>query len=166
MDKIIYFLIGLVIGLFVVFKPVERVSPPKDIINDIIQIDSLKRLNKTDSLKAELTKRDELIINQNKALQELKKAKTSKDTILIYKSVTELQTEQIRQDTQALREWEKIADLKDVIIFKQEAVINKQQEIIIKQDKQIKKIKKQNKILKIISAAGIITVVCLVASAQ
>ena len=164
MDKIIYFLIGLVIGLFVVFKPVERVSPPKDIINDIIQIDSLKRLNKTDSLKAELTKRDELIINQNKALQELKKAKTSKDTILIYKSVTELQTEQIRQDTQALREWEKIADLKDVIIFKQEAVINKQQEIIIKQDKQIKKLKKQNKILKIISAAGIITVVCLVAS--
>ena len=166
MDKIIYFLIGLVIGLFVVFKPVERVSPPKDIINDIIQIDSLKRLNKTDSLKAELIKRDELIINQNKALQELKKAKTSKDTILIYKSVTELQTEQIRQDTQALREWEKIADLKDVIIFKQEAVINKQQEIIIKQDKQIKKLKKQNKILKIISAAGIITVVCLVASAQ
>ena len=164
MDKIIYFLIGLVIGLFVVFKPVERVSPPKDIINDIIQIDSLKRLNKTDSLKAELTKRDELIINQNKALQELKKAKTSKDTILIYKSITELQTEQIRQDTQALREWEKIADLKDVIIFKQEAVINKQQEIIIKQDKQIKKLKKQNKILKIISAAGIITVVCLVAS--
>ena len=164
MDKIIYFLIGLVIGLFVVFKPVERVSPPKDIINDIIQIDSLKRLNKTDSLKAELIKRDELIINQNKALQELKKAKTSKDTILIYKSVTELQTEQIRQDTQALREWEKIADLKDVIIFKQEAVINKQQEIIIKQDKQIKKLKKQNKILKIISAAGIITVVGLVAS--
>ena len=164
MDKIIYFLVGLVIGLFVVFKPVERLSPPKDIINDIIQIDSLKRLNKTDSLKAELTKRDELIINQNKALQELKKAKTSKDTILIYKSVTELQTEQIRQDTQALREWEKIADLKDVIIFKQEAVINKQQEIIIKQDKQIKKLKKQNKILKIISAAGIITVVGLVAS--
>ena len=164
MDKIIYFLIGLVIGLFVVFKPVERVSPPKDIINDIIQIDSLKRLNKTDSLKAELIKRDELIINQNKALQELKKAKTSKDTILIYKSVTELQTEQIRQDTQALREWEKIADLKDVIIFKQEAVINKQQEIIIKQDKQIKKLKKQNKILKIISTAGLITVVCLVAS--
>ena len=163
MDKIIYFLIGLVIGLFVVFKPVERVSPPKDIINDIIQIDSLKRLNKTDSLKAELIKRDELIINQNKALQELKKAKTSKDTILIYKSVTELQTEQIRQDTQALREWEKIADLKDVIIFKQEAVINKQQEIIIKQDKQIKKLKKQNKILKIILAAGIITVVGLVA---
>ena len=164
MDKIIYFLIGLVIGLFVVFKPVERVSPPKDIINDIIQIDSLKRLNKTDSLKAELIKRDELIINQNKALQELKKAKTSKDTILIYKSVTELQTEQIRQDTQALREWEKIADLKDVIIFKQEAVINKQQEIIIKQDKKIKKLKKQNKVLKIISTAGIITVVCLVAS--
>ena len=162
MDKIIYFLIGLVIGLFVVFKPVERLSPPKDIINNLEQIDSLKRLNKTDSLKAELTKRDELIINQNKALQELKKAKTSKDTILIYKSVTELQTEQIRQDTQALREWEKIADLKDVIIFKQEAVINKQQEIIIKQDKQIKKLKKQNKILKIISAAGIITVVCLV----
>ena len=162
MDKIIYFLIGLVIGLFVVFKPVERLSPPKDIINNIEQIDSLKRLNKTDSLKAELTKRDELIINQNKALQQLKKAKTSKDTILIYKSVTELQTEQIRQDTQALREWEKIADLKDVIIFKQEAVINKQQEIIIKQDKQIKKLKKQNKILKIISAAGIITVVCLV----
>ena len=83
---------------------------------------------------------------------------------MIYKSVTELQTEQIRQDTQALREWEKIADLKDVIIFKQEAVINKQQEIIIKQDKQIKKLKKQNKILKIISTAGIITVVCLVAS--
>ena len=164
MDKIIYFLIGLVIGLFVVFKPVERVSPPKDIINDIIQIDSLKRLNKTDSLKAELIKRDELIINQNKALQELKKAKTSKDTILIYKSVTELQTEQIRQDTQALREWEKIADLKDVIIFKQEAVINKQQEIIIKQDKQIKKLKKQNKILKIILTAGLITVVGLVAS--
>ena len=164
MDKITYFLVGLVIGLFVVFKPVERLSPPKDIINDIIQIDSLKRLNKTDSLKAELTKRDELIVNQNKALQELKKAKTSKDTILIYKSVTELQTEQIRQDTQALREWEKIADLKDVIIFKQEAVINKQQEIIIKQDKQIKKLKKQNKILKIISTAGIITVVCLVAS--
>ena len=164
MDKINYFLVGLVIGLFVVFKPVERLSPPKDIINDIIQIDSLKRLNKTDSLKAELIKRDELIINQNKALQELKKAKTSKDTILIYKSVTELQTEQIRQDTQALREWEKIADLKDVIIFKQEAVINKQQEIIIKQDKQIKKLQKQNKILKIISAAGIITVVCLVAS--
>lgn len=163
MDKIIYFLIGLVIGLFVVFKPVERLSPPKDIINNLEQIDSLKRLNKTDSLKAELTKRDELIINQNKALQELKKAKTSKDTILIYKSVTELQTEQIRQDTQALREWEKIADLKDVIIFKQEAVINKQQEIIIKQDKQIKKLKKQNKILKIISTAGIITVVCLVA---
>lgn len=162
MDKIIYFLIGLVIGLFVVFKPVERLSPPKDIINNLEQIDSLKRLNKTDSLKAELTKRDELIINQNKALQELKKAKTSKDTILIYKSVTELQTEQIRQDTQALREWEKIADLKDVIIFKQEAVINKQQEIIIKQDKQIKKLKKQNKILKIISTAGIITVVCLV----
>lgn len=162
MDKIIYFLIGLVIGLFVVFKPVERLSPPKDIINNLEQIDSLKRLNKTDSLKAELIKRDELIINQNKALQELKKAKTSKDTILIYKSVTELQTEQIRQDTQALREWEKIADLKDVIIFKQEAVINKQQEIIIKQDKQIKKLKKQNKILKIISAAGIITVVCLV----
>lgn len=162
MDKIIYFLIGLVIGLFVVFKPVERLSPPKDIINNLEQIDSLKRLNKTDSLKAELTKRDELIINQNKALQQLKKAKTSKDTILIYKSVTELQTEQIRQDTQALREWEKIADLKDVIIFKQEAVINKQQEIIIKQDKQIKKLKKQNKILKIISAAGIITVVCLV----
>ena len=164
MDKITYFLVGLVIGLFVVFKPVERLSPPKDIINDIIQIDSLKRLNKTDSLKAELTKRDELIVNQNKALQELKKAKTSKDTILIYKSVTELQTEQIRQDTQALREWEKIADLKDVIIFKQEAVINKQQEIIIKQDRQIKKLKKQNKILKIISTAGIITVVCLVAS--
>lgn len=163
MDKIIYFLIGLVIGLFVVFKPVERLSPPKDIINNLEQIDSLKRLNKTDSLKAELTKRDELIINQNKALQQLKKAKTSKDTILIYKSVTELQTEQIRQDTQALREWEKIADLKDVIIFKQEAVINKQQEIIIKQDKQIKKLKKQNKILKIISTAGIITVVCLVA---
>lgn len=162
MDKIIYFLIGLVIGLFVVFKPVERLSPPKDIINNLEQIDSLKRLNKTDSLKAELTKRDELIINQNKALQQLKKAKTSKDTILIYKSVTELQTEQIRQDTQALREWEKIADLKDVIIFKQEAVINKQQEIIIKQDKQIKKLKKQNKILKIISTAGIITVVCLV----
>ena len=163
MDKIIYFLIGLVIGLFVVFKPVEKLSPPKDIINDLEQIDSLKRLNNTDSLKAELTKRDELIINQNKALQELKKAKTSKDTILIYKSVTELQTEQIRQDTQALREWEKIADLKDVIIFKQEAVINKQQEIIIKQDKQIKKLKKQNKILKIISAAGIITVVVLIA---
>lgn len=163
MDKIIYFLVGLAIGLFVVFKPVERLSPDKDIINDLEQIDSLKRLNSTDSLKAELTKRDELIINQNKALQELKKAKTSKDTILIYKSVTELQTEQIRQDTQALREWEKIADLKDVIIFKQEAVINKQQEIIIKQDKQIKKLKKQNKILKIISAAGIITVVCLVA---
>ena len=173
MDKIIYFLIGLVIGLFVVFKPVERLYPPKDIINDpnkcldikdnLEQIDSLKRLNKTDSLKAELNKRDELIINQNKALQELKKAKTSKDTILIYKSVTELQTEQIRQDTQALREWEKIADLKDVIIFKQEAVINKQQEIIIKQDKQIKKLKKQNKILKIILTAGIITVVGLVA---
>lgn len=163
MDKIIYFLVGLTIGLFIVFKPVERFSPPKDIINDLEQIDSLKRLNKTDSLKAELIKRDELIINQNKALQELKKAKTSKDTILIYKSVTELQTEQIRQDTQALREWEKIADLKDVIIFKQEAVINKQQEIIIKQDKQIKKLKKQNKVLKIISAAGIITVVCLVA---
>lgn len=166
MDKIIYFLVGLTIGLFVVFKPVERLSPPKDIINNLEQIDSLKRLNKTDSLKAELIKRDELIINQNKALQELKKAKTSKDTILIYKSVTELQTEQIRQDTQALREWEKIADLKDVIIFKQEAVINKQQEIIIKQDKQIKKLKKQNKILKIISAVGIITVVGLVASAQ
>ena len=164
MDKIIYFLVGLVIGLFVVFKPVERLSPDKDIINDLEQIDSLKRLNKTDSLKAELNKRDELIINQNKALQELKKAKTSKDTILIYKSVTELQTEQIRQDTQALREWEKIADLKDVIIFKQEAVINKQQEIIIKQDKQIKKLKKQNKILKIILTAGIITVVGLVAS--
>ena len=163
MDKIIYFLVGLVIGLFVVFKPVERLSPDKDIINNLEQIDSLKRLNKTDSLKAELIKRDELIINQNKALEQLKKAKTSKDTILIYKSVTELQTEQIRQDTQALREWEKIADLKDVIIFKQEAVINKQQEIIIKQDKQIKKLKKQNKILKIISAAGIITVVCLVA---
>ena len=164
MDKIIYFLVGLVIGLFVVFKPVERVSPPKDIKDNLEQIDSLKRLNKTDSLKAELTKRDELIVNQNKALQELKKAKTSKDTILIYKSVTELQTEQIRQDTQALREWEKIADLKDVIIFKQEAVINKQQEMIIKQDKQIKKLKKQNKILKIISAAGIITVVGLVVS--
>lgn len=164
MDKIIYFLVGLVIGLFVVFKPVERLSPPKDIINNLEQIDSLKRLNKTDSLKAELTKRDELIINQNKALEQLKKAKTSKDTILIYKSVTELQTEQIRQDTQALREWEKIADLKDVIIFKQEAVINKQQEIIIKQDKQIKKLKKQNKILKIISTAGIITVVGLIAS--
>lgn len=163
MDKIIYFLVGLTIGLFVVFKPVERLSPDKDIINNLEQIDSLKRLNKTDSLKAELIKRDELIINQNKALQELKKAKTSKDTILIYKSVTELQTEQIRQDTQALREWEKIADLKDVIIFKQEAVINKQQEIIIKQDKQIKKLKKQNKILKIISAVGIITVVGLVA---
>ena len=163
MDKIIYFLVGLVIGLFIVFKPVERLSPDKDIIDDIIQIDSLKRLNKTDSLKAELNKRDELIVNQNKALQELKKAKTSKDTILIYKSVTELQTEQIRQDTQALREWEKIADLKDVIIFKQEAVINKQQEIIIKQDKQIKKLKKQNKILKIILTAGIITVVGLVA---
>lgn len=163
MDKIIYFLVGLVIGLFVVFKPVERLSPPKDIINNLEQIDSLKRLNKTDSLKAELTKRDELIINQNKALEQLKKAKTSKDTILIYKSVTELQTEQIRQDTQALREWEKIADLKDVIIFKQEAVINKQQEIIIKQEKDIKRLKKQNKILKIISTAGIITVVCLVA---
>ena len=164
MDKIIYFLVGLVIGLFVVFKPVERTSPPKDIKDNLEQIDSLKRLNNTDSLKAELIKRDELITNQNKALQELIKAKTSKDTILIYKSVTELQTEQIRQDTQALREWEKIADLKDVIIFKQEAVINKQQEIIIKQDKQIKKLKKQNKILKIISAAGIITVVGLVAS--
>lgn len=164
MDKIIYFLVGLVIGLFIVFKPVERLSPDKDIINNLEQIDSLKRLNSTDSLKAELIKRDELIINQNKALQELKKAKTSKDTILVYKSITELQTEQIRQDTQALREWEKIADLKDVIIFKQEAVINKQQEIIIKQDKQIKKLKKQNKILKIISVAGIITVVCLVAS--
>lgn len=164
MDKIIYFLIGLVIGLFVVFKPVERLSPPKDIINNLEQIDSLKRLNSTDSLKAELIKRDELIINQNKALQQLKKAKTSKDTILVYKTITELQTEQIRQDTQALREWEKIADLKDVIIFKQEAVINKQQEIIIKQEKDIKRLKKQNRILKIISAAGIITVVCLVAS--
>ena len=163
MDKIIYFLVGLVIGLFVVFKPVERPSPDKDIIDDLEQLDSLKRLNNTDSLKAELTKRDELIINQNKALEQLKKAKTSKDTILIYKSVTELQTEQIRQDTQALREWEKIADLKDVIIFKQEAVINKQQEIIIKQDKQIKKLKKQNKVLKIILTAGIITVVGLVA---
>ena len=73
MDKIIYFLVGLVIGLFVVFKPVERVSPPKDIKDNLEQIDSLKRLNKTDSLKAELIKRDELIINQNKALQELKK---------------------------------------------------------------------------------------------
>ena len=155
MDKIIYFLVGLVIGLFVVFKPVERLSPPKDIINDLEQIDSLKGLNKTDSLKAELTKRDELIINQNKALQELKKAKTSKDTILIYKSVTELQTEQIRQDTQALREWEKIADLKDVIIFKQEAVINKQQEIIIKQDKQIKKLKKIHPFFWFAAGAGI-----------
>ena len=37
MDKIIYFLIGLVIGLFVVFKPVERLSPPKDIINNHIK---------------------------------------------------------------------------------------------------------------------------------
>ena len=38
MDKIIYFLIGLVIGLFVVFKPVERVSPPKDIKDNLEQI--------------------------------------------------------------------------------------------------------------------------------
>ena len=162
MDRIICFLAGLAIGLFIVFKPVDELTPNKDIKDTLEQIDSLKRLDSTDSLKAELIKRDELIINQNKA--SLKKAKTSKDTILIYKTITELQTEQIRQDTQALREWEKIADLKDVIIFKQEAVINKQQEIIIKQDKQIKKLKKQNKILKIISAAGLITVVCLVAS--
>ena len=60
MDKIIYFLIGLVIGLFVVFKPVERLSPPKDIKDNLEQIDSLKRLNSTDSLKAELIKREVL----------------------------------------------------------------------------------------------------------
>lgn len=160
MDKIICFLVGLTIGLFIVFKPTIQ---DKDIKDTLEQIDSLKRLNNTDSLKAELVKREELIINQNKALQELKKAKTSKDTILVYKSITELQTEQIRQDTQALREWEKIADLKDVIIFKQEAVINKQQELIIKQDKQIKKLKKQNKVLKVITAAGLVTIVCLIA---
>lgn len=122
-------LLWITIGLIISFIYTSRSS--KESLQETFSdqtIDSLKiEINVKDSLlKSKLVEREKIIV---------------KDTIYC--------KEIIKKDNEIIRDFIEIADLRDSVIFKQEAVIQnqvgiieKKEEIIKKQDKKIKRLRR------------------------
>lgn len=160
-NKLLYFIIGLIIGITVcLIWPCKE----KDIKDPRIpelknQIDSLQGHNRhliefTDSLMIEIS-------NSKYNLEKIrnKPFKSKKDTVAIIAKQDEIIT---KQDT-VIRKWEAIHIIDCEIIQGQAEIINRQESIIIKQQKEITK-HKSNQIWKWTAfvEAGIIITLCII----
>lgn len=162
MKKLIYFIIGLILGFTVCF-----IWPCKDAINlnpTILelksQVDSLQGCNRhlidsTEHLTIELS-------NYKDDLEKLRKKpfKTRIDTVLII----EKQDSIINKQDTVIRNWEKIHIINTETIQGQAEIINRQDDIIIKQQKIIDQKSNKQQFWKwsAIIEAGIIVVLVVI----
>lgn len=158
-NKLLYFIIGLIIGITAcLIWPCREKDPGITELKN--QIDSLQGYNGylieiTDSLTVEIG-------NSKYELEKLrnKPFKSKKDTVAIIAKQDEIIT---KQDT-VIRKWEKIHIIDCEIIQGQAEIINRQENIIIKQQKEITTKHRKNQIWKwaALVESGIIIILCTI----
>lgn len=160
--KLLYFIIGLILGFAVCFiwPCKDRINPDPQIVELKSQIDSLQGYNgyliaHTDSLTVELN-------NYKADLENIRKKpfKTKIDTVLIIQKQDEIIS---KQDT-VIRNWEEIHKIDTETIQGQAEIINRQDDIIYQQQKIIDQKSNKQQFWKwsAIIEAGIIVVLAVV----